>query len=218
MSVEYTERNCTSMKKHTILSVLTGLVIISTVFYTVNDNTSTASGNTFTMPEDSDTDSDYHSYNIENEQKDKINKYSIDTPDKPKNSNNNYTPDKPKNNYTSNNSESNTSNHTPTPTAPKDTSNKTSKTNNKPKEKSIKVTKLEFSKHFIKLPVGKTASVAIKAKPSNSSQVKLVYKSLNKSVATFNNSKITGMKKGFTTIVITSANGSVKAACPIKVI
>lgn len=221
------------MKKDTIFALLTGLIIISAIVYLANSNTSTAYGNTFSMPDSSNTDSDYHSYNIQNEEKNNMNRYSI-------NNSSNYSKNKPENNSSNNT----TNNITPKPqiktepipkpipeakptikpiSKPKPTIKPTSepKPTIKPKNKNNKpkkITQIEFSKHFIKLPVGSTASASLKTKPNKSLSTKFIYISLDKSIATFNNKKITGIKKGFTTVIVMLSDGTVKAACPVKII
>lgn len=77
---------------------------------------------------------------------------------------------------------------------------------------------IEFSKHFIKIPVGKTINISLKIKPNNLSYKKIIYTSDNNSVAIYKNNKITGIKKGFTTVLIKLPDGTIKAACPIKVV
>ena len=54
---------------------------------------------------------------------------------------------------------------------------------------------IEFSKHFIKIPVGKTINISLKIKPNNLSYKKIIYTSDNNSVAIYKNNKITGIKK-----------------------
>ncbi|MCI8752715.1 MAG: hypothetical protein HFH66_15440 [Lachnospiraceae bacterium] len=76
---------------------------------------------------------------------------------------------------------------------------------------------IEFSKHFIKIPVGKTINISLKIKPNNLSYKKIIYTSDNNSVAIYKNNKITGIKKGFTTVLIKLPDGTIKAACPVKV-
>ena len=77
---------------------------------------------------------------------------------------------------------------------------------------------IEFSKHFIKIPVGKTINISLKIKPNNLSYKKIIYTSDNNSVAIYKNNKITGIKKGFTTVLIKLPDGTIKAACPVKVV
>lgn len=77
---------------------------------------------------------------------------------------------------------------------------------------------IEFSKHFIKIPVGKTINISLKIKPNNLSYKKIIYTSDNNSVAIYKNNKITGIKKGFTTVLIKLPDGTIKAACSVKVV
>ena len=77
---------------------------------------------------------------------------------------------------------------------------------------------IEFSKHFIKIPVGKTINISLKIKPNNLSYKKIIYTSDNNSVAIYKNNKITGIKKGFTTVLIKLPDGTIKAARPVKVV
>lgn len=216
------------MRKNIKLSILTSVITASIIFSIVSHNTTVLS-NTFSMPENSNADSDYNSYSINNNEKNNINKYHINNDNK-----NDYIKDRNKNsiNNSSNNpindtdiNEQNYSDNnktavvkeTPISTpAPTSTFVPTSKpkTDIKPK----KITKIEFSKHFIKLPVGKSVNISFKTTPKKSLPVKLRYKSLDNSIVKFNNHKITGVKKGFTTILIMLPNKTVKAACPVKIV
>lgn len=195
------------MKKNALLSVLSTFVTISFIF--IFTNNSTAYGNTFSMPDSSNSDSNYHSYNIDKEEN-SMNEYNIN------NNNiapsNNTTPNTVSKNYDDNS-------NTPEPVVSKTpTISKTKEIKkSKIKNKTNKITKIEFTKHFIKLPVGKTTSISFTTIPANASASKLIYKSLNNSVVTFNNKKVTGIKKGFSTIIIMLHNGTVKAACPVKI-
>lgn len=77
---------------------------------------------------------------------------------------------------------------------------------------------IEFSKHFIKISSGSTINITLKTKPKNLSFKNIIYKSDDNSIAMYKNSKITGIKKGFTTIFISLPDGTIKAACPVKVV
>lgn len=226
------------MKKNTILSLLIAFTVISAIFYIINSNTSTAYGNTFSMPENSNSDDSYHSYNIQNKEKDNMNRYNINNNSSINNSNNNNvnnttdTSDIEQENHFNNVYSQPTQNQTSKPKIKpvpktKATTKPTIKPTNKPKQKSKpknnnikleKIIQIEFSKHFIKLPVGSTSNVVLKTKPDKHSPTKLIYKSLDTSIATFNNKKITGLRKGFTTVFIMLPDETVKAACPVKVI
>jgi len=80
------------------------------------------------------------------------------------------------------------------------------------------ITKIEFLEYFIKLPVGKTTDILFKTTPRKSMPQEFIYKSADTSVARFNNQKLAGIKKGFTTIIVMLPDGSIKAACPVKII
>ncbi|MCI9077756.1 MAG: hypothetical protein HFH68_02365 [Lachnospiraceae bacterium] len=80
------------------------------------------------------------------------------------------------------------------------------------------ITKIEFRKHFIKIKEGSSKNILFTTNPAKASHTNIIYKSDNTSVAVYNNNKLTAVKKGFTTIIIALKNGTVKAACPVKVI
>lgn len=80
------------------------------------------------------------------------------------------------------------------------------------------ITKIEFTQHFIKIPAGKSINIAFKTTPVQSANQDFIYKSSNNNIASFKGNKVTGINKGFTTIIIMLMDGSVKAACPVKVI
>lgn len=223
------------MDKNTILSLLkfiTAISVISSIFC----NNAAVSGNTFTMPENSNTGNNYHSYNIDNKDENNMNRYNIDNSNNKShnshnsNSNNNnndnksqniYANDKAgdsinQNNYSPDIDSSGNVNEAPKTAAPAIKPKATVKPKSKNKSKSRKITKIEFSKHFIRLPAGKTARISFKTTPDKSLSG-FIYKSLDESVVTFNNKKITGIKKGFATILIMLSDGTVKAACPVKI-
>lgn len=228
------------MKKNTILFLLTIFTVIFTAFYIINGNTSTAYGNTFSMPESSNSDDNYHSYSLQNKEKDNINKYNINNSNNTSSQNNSNTTNTTDTNDTKQENNFDNvynppiENKTPKPTIKpvpetKPTIKPTIKPTHKPKKKSKpknknnninfeKITQIEFFNHFIKLPVGNTKNIAFKTKPDNLLSTKFIYKSLDTSIVIFNNKKVTGLKKGFTTVVIMLPDGTVKAACPIKVI
>lgn len=218
------------MKKNTLLSVFSTFVTISFIF--VFANGSTVYGNTFSMPNGSNSGSDYHSYNIDKEEN-SMNEYNINNnhittsnnttantiPKNYDNSGDNN--DNNSNSY--NNSNNNTANNankieskTPVPVVSKTKEIKKSKI--KKKNKTKKIVQIEFTKHFIKLPVGKTTNISFTTAPAKALAPKLIYKSLDNSVVTFNNKKVTGIKKGFSTIIIMLPNGTVKAACSVKIV
>lgn len=80
------------------------------------------------------------------------------------------------------------------------------------------ITKIEFQKHFIKIAAGSCEDILFTTVPSKNPGINFVYKSTDNSIATFKNKKLTGIKKGFTTILIMLPDGTVKAACPVKII
>lgn len=87
------------------------------------------------------------------------------------------------------------------------------------KKKTINtITKIEFQKHFIKIAAGSCEDILFTTVPSKNPGINFVYKSTDNSIATFKNKKLTGIKKGFTTILIMLPDGTVKAACPVKII
>lgn len=87
------------------------------------------------------------------------------------------------------------------------------------KKKTINtITKIEFQKHFIKIAAGSCEDILFTTVPSKNPGINFVYKSTDNSIATFKNKKLTGIKKGFTTILIILPDGTVKAACPVKII
>lgn len=215
------------MKKNTLLSVFSTFVTISFIF--VFTNGSTVYGNTFSMPDGSNSGSDYHSYNIDKEEN-SMNEYNINN-NHTTTSNNNTANTIPKNydnsgdnsdNNDSNNSNSYNNSNNNTANNANKIENKTpapavSKTKKIKKNRTKKIVQIEFTKHFIKLPVGKTTSISFTTIPDKALAPKLIYKSLDNSVVTFNNKKVTGIKKGFSTIIIMLPNGTVKAACPVKI-
>ncbi len=222
------------MKKNVILFVLATVITISCIFSIIYNSITTASGNTFSMPDDFNSGSDYHSYNIDKEKNNNMNKYNI---------NNNHTTsdantiqkyyDNSNSAYNANKTERETSapviSKVPiasrAPIASKipiiskaPSTSKTKERRNDKINKTNKIIKIEFTKHFIKLSAGRTTRISFTTTPAKTSTSKFIYKSLDNSVVKFNNKKITGIKKGFSTIIVMIPNGTVKAACSIKII
>jgi len=197
------------------------------------------SGNTFTIPSDNKESNPYHTYKInkntdnsKNKKNNNIQKNnnlhknnsiqkgnSLNT-----NINNNNTQDNNANNNIKNKHYYNRNKN-----SGKNRINKViqtcNKTDKKPyRKKTLKkqntnnIKKIEFQKHFIKIKAGSSEDISFTTTPVKSSHANLVYKSNNNSIAVYKNNKLTGIKKGFTTILIMLKNGTVKAACPVKVI
>lgn len=97
--------------------------------------------------------------------------------------------------------------------------NKSSSKNNTSKKPVTKnITKIEFQKHFIKIPAGNSEEILFTTTPAKTSGLNFIYKSNDSSIAIFKDKKLTTLKKGFTTILIMLPDGTIKAACPVKVI
>lgn len=203
------------------------------------------SGNTFTMPSGNKENNPYHTYNIDdidnktnnnqdrkkqNSQKNSsqnniTNNTTNNTGIKPFYNNtglNKSTNIKPKNNNNKNTNKNINKNIIPTSKPAKKSSNKTRE---KPsRERAFKkhnpdtIKKIEFQNHFIKIKAGSSINILFKTNPEKSSHTGIVYKSYNKSIAVYKNNKLTAIKRGFTTILIMLKDGTVKAACPVKVI
>lgn len=183
------------------------------------------SGNTFTIPSGNKENNPYHTYNIDN-----INN-KTDKHQNRKNNNNiqkdNHQAANTNNNtevkHFYNNTEVNKNKNIISPSKPaKKASNKTRKKTSRKrafkKHNPNTITKIEFQNHFIKIKAGSSKNILFKTNPEKSSHTGMFYKSYNKSVAVYNNNKLTAIKKGFTTILIMVKDGTVKAACPVKVI
>lgn len=198
------------------------------------------SGNTFTMPSGNKENNPYHTYNIDGMDNKTNNSQSRKQQNSQKensqtNTTNNNTEVKPfynntgfnKNKRTNNKQKNNNSKHTNKNiiSTSKPVKKYFNKTRKKPsKERDLKkhnpdtITKIEFQNHFIKIKTGTSINVLFKTNPEKHSHTGMVYKSYNKSIAVYKNNKLTAIKKGFTTILIMLKDGTVKAACPVKVI
>lgn len=234
------ERNILNMKKTTILHILYFIILISSISA---NNYITVSGNTFSIPSGNEENNSYHTYNIENNE----NQYnsenyiignqprSTSTPGN-NTANNNNTAQQDKTPVTWNNTKSYTKNtqhkynkNKANNTSPVIRKNKTKKlpaNNNKSSGKNItskkqtikSITKIEFQKHFIKIPAGNSEEILFTTTPVRTSGLNFIYKSNDNSVAIFKDKKLTALKKGFTTILIILPDNTIKAACPVKVI
>ncbi len=197
------------------------------------------SGNTFTIPSDNKESNPYHTYKI-NKSTDNIQNNKNNNTHKNNNldKNNSIQKDNSLNiNINNNNTQDNNANnniknkhyYNRNKNSGKNRINKViqtyNKTSKKPyrkktlkKQKTNNITKIEFQKHFIKIKAGSSENILFTTTPVKSSHANLLYKSNNNSIAVYKNNKLTGIKKGFTTILIMLKNRTVKAACPIKVI
>lgn len=195
------------------------------------------SGNTFKMPPANKKSNPYHVYKIDNNadrdiyrdnKKTKKNYYENSNINNSYNTNYNIKSNNNSNNknnkikqkkYSNKNKDSNIS------YTNKKTKQDYNKTNNYPvnktvfkKQNSNIIKKIEFKKHFIKIKAGSSQNILFTTVPAQFPYTGLIYKSNNNSIAVYKNNKLTGVKKGFTTILIMLQNGTVKAACPVKVI
>ncbi len=199
------------------------------------------SGNTFTIPSGNKENNPYHTYNIDDIDNKTNNKQNRKKQNSQKDSSQNNTTNNTTNNTeikpfynntglnksTNNKPKNNNNKHTnkniiPTSKPAKKNSNKTRE---KPsRERTFKkhnpdtIKKIEFQNHFIKIKTGSSINILFKTNPEKPSHTGIIYKSYNNSIAIYKNNKLTAIKRGFTTILIMLKDGTVKAACPVKVI
>lgn len=95
---------------------------------------------------------------------------------------------------------------------------KTSRKKTYRKKTENTITKIEFKKHFIKIAAGSCEDILFTTVPAKNTGLNFIYKSMDNSIASFKNKKLTGIKQGFTTILIMLPDNTIKAACPVKII
>ncbi len=195
------------------------------------------SGNTFTIPSGNKENNPYHTYNIDgkedknqnrknkNIQKDISQDINTNNNPKPKHSYSNTdfnkdksTDNKEKNNYIKDTNKNIISTDKPHKKDFNKTRKKTSTKKTYKKQNQDTITKIEFQNHFIKIKAGTSKNILFKTNPAKASHTGIVCKSNNNAIAVYKNNKLTAIKKGFTTIIIMIKNGTVKAACPVKVV
>lgn len=205
------------MEKTAIVHILYFIIFISSIS---TNNYILASGNTFSIPPDNKENNSYYTYNIENNKKQYNNESYVignkpsSTP--PANKTKTYTNRNYNKNKTSNNSSVTIKKKTKKLPAK---NNKSSRKNNTSQKTIIKtITKIEFQKHFIKIPAGNSEEILFTITPAKTSGLKFIYKSSDNSIVIFKDKKLTALKKGFATILIMLPDGTIKAACPVKVI
>lgn len=228
------------MKKTPIIILLLTIIITSLI---TAASRCYVSGNTFKIPSGNEENNQYHTYNIDNinnktnnhknKQNNNIpknNSHSSSTNNIPEvkhfynNTNDNKnksTNNKPDNNKP-NNKPDNKPDNKPNNNKPVNTisTNKPKKSRERTykKQNPDTITKIEFKNHFIKIKAGSSKNILLKTHPAESRYTGMVYKSNNNSIAVYKDNKLTAIKKGFTTILIMLKDGTVKAACPVKVV